>query len=118
MGMYDYLKVEYPLPDGHDPAGEEYQTKDTPAQYLDLYRITREGALEHQNYDTENRSDPNAEGIMGLLGCMTRVNQRWEPEQFHGDLSFYRSDGQGKWREYVALFKDGKLIDLRGGAKQ
>ena len=129
MGMYDHVIPEHPLPDGHDPAGEEYQTKDTPAQFLDTYKITAEGRLEHELCDVEDRSDPRAEGFERMFGMMTRVNRRWENVSFHGDLTFYTSNVSGTsgvgvvtsdnkppvYREYTALFKDGQLIDIRGG---
>ncbi len=129
MGLFDYIIPEYPLPNGHDPKGEEYQTKDTPAQMLDTYRLTREGRLEHELYDTEDRSDPNAKGFARFAGLATRVPKGWEEVPFHGDLTFYTSNVSGisnagvitsddqppVTREYVALFKDGQLIDLRGG---
>lgn len=129
MGMYDVVKCEYPLPDGHNPTGEEYQTKDTPAQLLDTYRIAADGRLEHELYDIEDQSDPKAEGVERIFGMMTRVNKRFEGVSFHGALVFYTSNVSGVsavgvvtsdnkppvYREYVALFKDGQLIDIRGG---
>lgn len=101
MGMYDNVKVQYPLPDGHDPTDEEYQTKDTPSQYLKKYVLTKDGRL------TLDGKDIN----------------------FHGDLTFYASNVSGcsgagivtsdnkppLFREYTALFKDGQLIDIHGG---
>ena len=32
MGLYDYLRCDYPLPDGFDPQERLFQTKDTPEQ--------------------------------------------------------------------------------------
>lgn len=32
MGLYDLLTVERELPDGFDPKGREFQTKDTARQ--------------------------------------------------------------------------------------
>jgi hypothetical protein len=67
MGMFDHLKCKYPLPDAGDN-DLEYQTKDTPAQFLDNYEIRADGSLWHLDYDIEDRSDPNAEGLARLVG--------------------------------------------------
>ena len=105
MGMFDYVRCHYPLPDG---AGAlEYQTKDTPAQWLDQYEIRADGTLWHQAYDTEDRSDPNAEGFMRLFGCATRVNERWEPVALTGEIVFYADD-----YEFSAYFVGGTLKHL------
>ncbi len=52
MGMFDYLKCKYPLPDASDN-DLEYQTKDTPAQFLDNYEIRADGSLWHLDYDID-----------------------------------------------------------------
>ncbi|MFZ9812193.1 MAG: hypothetical protein ACO3DD_03800, partial [Burkholderiaceae bacterium] len=65
MGMFDYLKCKYPLP-GVGDNDLQYQTKDTPAQMIDHYEIRAAGSLWHLNYDIEDRSDPNAQGIARL----------------------------------------------------
>lgn len=62
MGMFDYLQCKYPLPNAGDN-DLEYQTKDTPAQFLDRYEIRVDGSLRHLDYDIEDKSDPNAEGF-------------------------------------------------------
>lgn len=129
MGMFDYVRCLYSLPDGEDGAALEFQTKDTDAQMLDQYEIRSDGTLWHEAYETEDRSDPNAEGLMKFAGMMTRINQRWEPVAFHGDLNFYTSNVTGgcqdgvmtdeqktpaTYWDYTALFQDGRLINLRG----
>lgn len=102
MGMYDVVKVKHLLPDGHIPEmGEEYQTKDTDEQGLCDYLLTEDGRL--------------------LLGGKDVC--------FHGSIRFYTSNVSGSSavgvitrdnkppvrREYVALFKNGQLIDIQGG---
>lgn len=88
MGVFDYLRCKYPLPvEGSNDL--EYQTKDTDAQYLDEYEIREDGTLWHKTYDTEDRSDSNAEGLMRLWGIVTRVNERWEPSTMTGEVVFY-----------------------------
>lgn len=112
MGMYDELRCEYPLP-AKDAQDRTYQTKDTPSQFLDTYIIRPDGTLWHELYDTEDRSDPNAEGLMRLFGSMTRVNQRWEQiADFTGEISFYDFADGGNWLEFSAHFKDGQLQQL------
>ena len=109
MGMYDQLRCEYPLP---APGANEldYQTKDTPAQWLDDYVIDKDGQLFHVEYDTEDHSDPNAEGIMRLVGSMTRVNERRVPvTDFTGEICFYDLTKEGEWIEFSSYFISGKL---------
>lgn len=106
MGLFDYVRCHYPLP-VEGAAALEYQTKDTPAQWLDEYEIRADGTLWHQDYDTEDRSDPNAEGIARIFGCAARVNERWEPVTLTGEIVFYAGDF-----EFSAYFVGGKLKHL------
>lgn len=115
MGMFDYIQCKYPLPiSGHEH--RVFQTKDTPAQYLDLYEIREDGTLWHEEYDTEDHSDPNAEGINRLSGCMTSVNKRWIQEHITGEIRFYDfpngTPKGGGWVEFSAYFVEGKLKEL------
>jgi hypothetical protein len=110
MGMFDYVRFGAELP-GNPPA-IEWQTKDTPAQWCDTYEIRDDGSLWHQNYDTEYRSDPSAEGLVALAGCMTSVNHRWEPcHNFTGEIRFYGYEGDDTklWWEYSAYLSKGQL---------
>lgn len=125
MGLFDYVRCELPLEDCPDWL-TEFQTKDTPRQYMDHYRIDDEGRLWEEQYETEDRSDPNATGLTRLSGMMTRVNRRWvHLDDFDGVIDFYSSN----WRElsygltlirrgtgesfvrveYRVVFVDGKL---------
>lgn len=109
MGMFDYIRCERELPDS--PPTLEWQTKDTPSQYLDVYEIRADGSLWQEEYDIEDRSDPNADGILALCGCMTRVNKRWEPCKFTGEIRFYGYEGSNtaRWWEFSAYFIDGQM---------
>ena len=112
MGMFDYVECEYSLPAGK--GASVFQTKDTPAQMLDIYKIDADGLLWHEAYDIEDRSDPSAEGLDRFVGCMTRVNKRWERcVNFTGEITFYNfiNDRTG-WLEYSAYFVDGMLKEL------
>ena len=119
MGLFDYLRCKLPLP----VAGAndlEFQTKDTDAQYMDHYEIREDGTLWHQEYDTEDRSDPNAEGLAALFGCMTRVNERWVQDDMTGEVRFYTYFGDAndkqpiseRWIEFSAYFASGQLKQL------
>lgn len=132
MGMFDYVKCACPLPDGEDgeAIGFQFQTKDTEAQFLDRYEIRADGTLWHEQYEVEDHSDPEADGFAAWVGAMTRVRPHWERVLFEGELNFYYSNVTGgcakgmltnealdpaTFWDYVAVFKGGQLMDLRGG---
>ena len=106
MGMFD--NIEY--------KGEEYQTKDTPAQLLDNYKIEQNQDdghwyLWHEEYDTEWEDH---EGLFG--GSIRQFNQRWVAcQDFDGSLRFYRSDkdNRDRWIEYRSLFMDGRMLKIK-----
>lgn len=127
MGLFDDLRCEYSLPvEGANDLA--YQTKDTPAQYLDLYVIRKDGTLWHQEYDVVDRSElgkwmaanPGKEpsddqcNLLSIGGCMTRVNKRWVQETLTGEVRFYTTlDPQHTgWIEWSAYFVEGKLNQL------
>lgn len=110
MGMFDHITCNHHLID-KKYRDEIFQTKDTPAQLLDRYKIKEDGTLWHEIYDIEDKSDPKAEGLMRFVGCMTRVNQRWKPVDYEGDLTFYTIDGD-MWIKFKAVFKDNKLVSI------
>lgn len=114
MGLFDYLHCKYPLPvDGANAL--EFQTKDTDAQYMDHYEIREDGSLWHEDYDTEDHSDPNAKGLMRFAGCQARVNKRWTPEKYTGEISFgtsWQDDPFDGWVEFSAYFVNGQLSQL------
>src|SRR5690349_376519 len=102
MGMFDELRCKYPLP--HAAAQDLlFQTKSLDCG-LELYEIREDGSLWIEEYDIEDRSDPNATGLMSIVGCMTRVNKRWVPCEITNAVNFY-IDGY----EYTAMFVKGKL---------
>ena len=45
MGMFDNLICKYKLPTDRDLSNEVFQTKNTPAQWTDLYEIREDGTL-------------------------------------------------------------------------
>lgn len=131
MGMFDYVRCEYPLPDGHG-ALDGWQTKDTPAQHLDTYVITPDGRLLHAEYDIEDRSRCALAGhdtttctacdtLERFIGCMARTNERLVEvgPPFDGDICFHASasdfrnpDDPGDWVEYRATFRNGRVVEM------
>jgi hypothetical protein len=118
MGLFDDLICKYPLPvEGANDLA--FQTQDTPAQYMDKYEIREDGTLWHEKFDTEDRSNPDADDELDrFVGQRTHVNERWEFCEFTGSINFYSSlskVGFGcdrGWVEFIALFVHGKIIHL------
>ena len=104
MGMFDNIQYK----------GEEYQTKDTPAQLLDNYKIEQNQDdghwyLWHEEYDTEWDDD---EGLFG--GSIRQFNQRWVAcEDFDGSLRFYWYISEEDQEVYEALFMDGQMLKIK-----
>lgn len=99
MGMFDYLLCEYSLPDTAPKWINEttlWQTKDTDAQYMEYYTITKEGRLIHHSVIYENVPEnerPNwgkpeweTSKISQLLGCIRSVPIGDVDTNYHGDL--------------------------------
>ena len=111
MGMFDWLKYQE----------EEYQTKDTPAQSLDNYKIEQDQTsghwhLWHEDYDAEWKED--ADRFSG--GYIKHFNQRWVCcDEFDGEIRFYREDKNNggyynnRWIEYKALFMNGQMLKIK-----
>jgi len=104
MGMFD--NIEY--------RGRQYQTKDTPLQTLDNYRIEQDQDsghwyLWHEEYDTEWDND---EGLFG--GSIRQFNQRWVAcQDFDGVIRFYYYRSEEDQEEYQALFMDGQMLKIK-----
>ena len=111
MGIYDNIHCEYPLPGLDDPTKIEFQTKSLDT-FFDNYRITAEGKLEIEEYDVEDRSDPNAEGIAKLFGCMTRIPQGWKPVEFTGIVNFYGDANSGNL--FLVSFGEEGKVEMLG----
>ncbi len=107
MGMFDEIVIE----GGFHPdvsAGSRWQTKSLDCG-MDTYKIDTDGQLWREEYDTEDRSDPNAEGLMRLAGICTRVNQRWVKSTWTGELYFYDRVPNLGWVECKAIIVRGVL---------
>ena len=112
MGMFDEIRCHYPLPlkGANDKV---YQTKDTPAQFMDLYEIREDGTLWYEDYDIEDHSDPNAKGIKKLFGVLSKVNKRWKQVTITGEIRFYGFKRKDRgWIEWSAYFENGVIERL------
>jgi hypothetical protein len=106
MGMFDWVEWE----------GNKYQSKDTPNQWCDEYRIDELGRLWVEEYDPELIKD-----VEHPFGAYIRQNnRRWrECQEFSGTIRFYREDKDhggyehGAWIEWEAEFKCGQMIGLK-----
>ena len=107
MGMFD--NIEY--------KGDQYQTKDTPCQSLDNYKIEQNQDdghwyLWHEEYDVDWIEEADRFGG----GYMKQYNQRWVCcHEFDGSLRFYRSlkEDRSRWIEYRSLFMDGRMLKIK-----
>ena len=105
MGMFDYVHYQ----------GKQYQSKDTPNQLIDKYKIetdetSGQDTLWVQEYDMEYVEEPE----LWMKGYFKQINQRWvRLEDFDGLIKFYRQGEDKKsWINYKALFMDGVVIKL------
>ena len=104
MGMFD--NIEY--------RGRQYQTKDTPLQTLDNYKIEQDQDsghwyLWHEEYDSEWVED---EGLFG--GTIVQSNERWVCcHDFDGLICFYWYKSEQDQEEYQALFMDGRMLKIK-----
>jgi hypothetical protein len=123
MGMFDYIKCEYPLPD-IELQNEMFQTKDTPDQFLSLYTITKDGRLIYHSYSEEEVPEDERELCKGkppeqrtdfdkFCGCIRRVDTGTVDVNYNGNLRFYTFIGNAKnWYEYNAVFVNGTAQNI------
>ena len=81
-----------------------FQTKSLAGMCMDRYELRADGTLWHEEYDIGDRSDPEAEEVERLLGAMSRVNPRWERENFTGEVRFYDLE-----HTFLALLVEGHI---------
>jgi hypothetical protein len=104
MGMFDNLEYR----------GRQYQTKDTPLQTLDNYKIEQDQTsgdwyLWHEEYDAEW---VDSDGFLG--GTMVQSNERWvRCDDFDGEIRFYYYRSDEDQEEYQALFMDGQMLKIK-----
>lgn len=104
MGMFDYVKCEYPLPDGWKPSGL-FQTKDLECA-LGTYTITKEGRIGGTNTD--------------YYICYTGVVSIYDSNISASGAGYcLTDDNQKPWsREYKFTFVDGVVQNVTGGADE
>lgn len=123
MGVFDYVKFEYPLPDP-ERQDWEWQSKDTPAQYMEFYRVTKDGLLIHEavHYEAvpeEERpywNTPEWEmPLMQFVGSIRTVSDGDEVVDYHGDIIVVGGQ-KGHYEQivqYRCRFTNGRLEWIR-----
>lgn len=140
MGMFDSIRVQYPLdltPElkglGLDWKDTVFQTKDLES-LLWLYEITEDGrlmrSLSDNMFTEEEAVDAN--------GSPIEEPRKWEPVDFHGVINFYTThcdqketawnaaakmswedlvqvDGNDWWIEFNAVFDNGRVRSIEVG---
>lgn len=115
MGLYDYLRCELPLPHSHNKL--EFQTKDTPEQYMMHHTINAAGRLIFHYYQMEEtpkaeRPYPNApeDSFFSMCGSVRPKagTERDVDLNFDGDINFYCDSDA----DYRATFRHGDCVEI------
>lgn len=116
MGMFDNIRCELPLPVLGEVPERVFQTKDTPAQYLDTYVIRADGEFVHESPDIEDLTEEEREAWAREHGY---ADTKWAPimrrvgeprrVEWTGEVYFYDSKDQKGWIEFKATIVRGKL---------
>lgn len=129
MGMFDYVKVGVPLPDGWQPG--ELQSKDFDC-VMTTVEITPDGRMRIEDFEYEEvpkaeRDYPDApdDSFESIIGSLRKTNRRWRDLNFHGVFNFYGHErvapmknppyfepDEHCWHEYNAKFTDGLLVEI------
>jgi hypothetical protein len=122
--MFDYLLCEYPLPDTAPKWITEktlWQTKDTDAQYMENYTITKEGRLIHHSVLYENvpenerpywgKPEWETSKVLQLCGCIRSVPNGDIDTNHHGDLHIGAMSGSQPYVFYdlIVRFTNGRV---------
>ena len=123
MGMFDYVRVLYPLPEGAPGPDAGWQTKDTDEQYLMTYELRADGTLWLERWrkealpDAPLMPDDPDEWIKWERQWTKRVDDPPEQVKMTGAVNFYTFTeshrASATWWEFCALFDDGALLALR-----
>jgi len=105
MGLFDYVTCRYQLPPEF-PQDLEWQSKSTPAQYLDHYEIREDGTLWHEHYT--HRIVAVEDDLFGVH--IFRDNPEWRPEPLTGELEVHGCDDE-HWYAVQFWFRDGVVKD-------
>lgn len=123
MGLFDYLKVEVPLP--ANTKMSHFQTKDLDC-FMDQYILTDKGRLMQEKKIWEATPEdelPNKDALKGSLSRLygsVRTTQKETIETidmgYTGSVEFYGTDHtlnkEEQWLEFSALFLKGDLISI------
>ena len=105
MGMFDHIHYK----------GKEYQTKDTPNQMLDNYKIEQDQTsghwyLWHEEYECDWVEEADRFGG----GYLKQYNHHWVCcHDFDGLIRFYWYVSEEDQEEYEALFMDGQMLKIK-----
>ena len=107
MGMFDEIIYK----------GKKYQTKSL-YRMGELYEIRNDGTLWREVVTYEDRSDPNAKGLLKFAGIATKVHTGWEQLKRTGEVRFYWYEWSTEEQrtlnkeDYSAYFVNGALKEL------
>jgi hypothetical protein len=105
MGMFDHIHYK----------GREYQTKDTPNQILDNYKIEQDQTsghwfLWHEKYECDWVEEADRFGG----GYLKQYNHHWVCcHDFDGLICFYWYRTEEDQEEYEALFMNGQMLKIK-----
>lgn len=114
MGMFDFIRCEMPLPEPAPPKGLELQTKDTPEQYLEPYRITADGRLVYEKRERVREGcDETSSNPVKRLGHLRTISTQDVEIPYHGDIGFCGSDSRtGERWDYTARFTEDRCVRI------
>lgn len=125
MGLFDYLKIECELPGltAEQVKSSSWQTKDTPEQYMERYRLTADGKLMHQEvrYDTtpederplcKDKPPKDRTDVDKFCGMLTSVVLGEKDQKWSGCLEFHGGP-DGSFITFAAWFKGGVCVDIQ-----
>lgn len=104
MGMYDDIKVMYPLPG--NPGVFESQTKSFPDPYLVNYELREDGTLWREEFEHYDARTEEEKAARSFAGCMARRNHHWvQLKDFTGEIEVWADDN-----EYSIYLQHGKVV--------
>jgi hypothetical protein len=110
MGLFDHVRCRYPLPDA-ECQDLAYQSKATPAQFMENYEITREGYLLHESFENGAERWPD---------MRSTEDPKWVRVEYRGELEIHTTlelpDQPRRWVSYRLWFRDGRVVDLQPGS--
>ncbi|MBI3465869.1 MAG: hypothetical protein HY000_22860 [Planctomycetes bacterium] len=114
MGLLNYVRCRYPLPDA-EAQGLMFQTKSMPDLRMATYEVTPDGMLLLFKDPWDRAGEPESSSSLGALHFVAG-----KPFPVRGELEIHtsaeRADGRSCWYSYRLLFRDGRVIDVQRGA--